>query len=222
MMRKLLTATAALAAVLVFAPAANAGTPATVYVNGTNGAHAANFSAKGQVTVDLDGLSLYCADITGTGSVDEGALTSPFYNDVWMRVSSSSFTDCDGPGGVPMDLTQGASGACDLQVTDRTTTSVTAALTDIKDVKLTVPAGCLQAQDIFGGFLCQLDIVGTVNGTFDENVKPGGFQELAVGGSGLTTASVSGCFGQVSNGTAVTFSLIFNVHVNDGPVNQKP
>lgn len=214
MIRRLLTVTAALAAALSFAPAANATIPSALEVGGVaSGSHAVTLASTGSFDVSSSLLSFGCSSATGYGAVYAGSpVPGP-----WMDITTTSFSGCVlalGPG-VPLDIVQ----TCNLTVDLRSTATATNAVTDTAvDSTLTIPAGCLYIEDtVTGGFLCNFDVAGTVDAAYDEVSQ---VLDL-LGGGTLEVQNMSGCFGLAANNDPATITASLAVTSPDGDLNFK-
>ena len=75
---------------------------------------------------------------------------------------------------------------------------------------------CVKLSMLFGA--CTAYVSGTVNATFDETVKAGGWQDLILNGSGTLVGASSGCTGLLS-GTFTLNNIDFNVKPASGSIN---
>jgi len=71
--------------------------------------------------------------------------------------------------------------------------------------------GCLRFQSTANG--CTFDVGGNVATSFDETPDGNGDQGLSFSGSGLVVKNPYGCLGTPSNGSAVTLTATFRVHI---------
>ena len=75
---------------------------------------------------------------------------------------------------------------------------------------------CVKVTALFGA--CTAFVSGTVNATFNETVKTGGWQDLILNGSGTLVGASSGCTGLLS-GTFTLVGIDFNVKPASGSIN---
>lgn len=210
MLRKLLTTmAAAILTVLAFAPTAQAAVTTIAVGSSTTGNHTVTLANKGSISVTMGSITAGCTSASGSGYVKAG---SPPASSSYLVITSTTFTGCTGPLGIPVTLSQ----VCDLVVSYDGSPTVAAALTDVVDGTLAVN-NCLQVT----GTGCSMTVGNSVDADFNETVKATSpsKQDLVISGTGLTAQNVSGCFGLVSNGASISFNLTFNVTSANGSVN---
>lgn len=180
-------------ALISIGSAAYAGPPWTVSVGGSSSGSAATFTAS---TLEIDPaagdqpdieFSVPAADLTCDTGTADGTITPGATASTAGEISSTVFTDCLGPFGIALDVTQTC--AWDLNIVGNNVSGVTPGEIDGVCAHVENPGG-----------LCEFDVTGAVPGAFDESN-----QQLAVSGGGLTVSNVSGCFGAIGNGNAATF-----------------
>ncbi|GGF37437.1 hypothetical protein GCM10011519_08720 [Marmoricola endophyticus] len=197
-MRKLPTALATLGAagVLAFSGPAFAAGSYTVTAGGQSTGTTAFTGTAGSISFTTPGADLSCGGGTAGGTLNLGTSDGTGIADI----SSASFSDCVGPLGIPLDVTQtgdwtlnatGTPGA----VTDGSITGVSAHVSN--------PDG-----------QCDFDVTGAVDGNFDS-----ANQQLNVtSGNVLTLSNVNGCFGILNDGDTADFSATYDVVADAGAI----
>lgn len=205
MLRTLITTTAAVAAILASAPAANAG-PLEVGSN-PPGNYPITATSVG-ASMSFPGTTISCTFAAATGVVHAAASVPAPY----LELTSSAFLGCTPS---PLKINQ----VCDLEISLDAGNTFTNSLTDTVDSL--VSSDCIRIGDDYGGILCSFDIYGTTpnfSASFDE-----GSQQLSINVSGIYTSSVSGCFGWISNGDPMSYNMTFAINTgSSGPINFKP
>ncbi|MCL2542288.1 MAG: hypothetical protein FWE71_07510 [Nocardioidaceae bacterium] len=220
MFKKTMLVGAAASAMVLCAPAmAQAAPPYTVSVGGSSATadHSFTASSVGAITftVPLDTMTCTSADASGkvhSGTGMSGAYTppSPPWNNP-ATISGSTWTGCSEQFGTPLQVTQ--NGDWQLEVDDP---SVTSAQTDVVQGDIThIDA---HVQDMIGGAVCDFEVTGSANASFDEAKQQLDVNETG-DGSLIVSAVTQNCLGFVSVGDVATFKGTYNISVPDGAVN---
>ncbi|MHA3704048.1 hypothetical protein ACXR2U_17910 [Jatrophihabitans sp. YIM 134969] len=145
------------------------------------------------------GLELGCTKGTAAGAANLGASVA---GAGLASISSTTWTSCAGPGGIPLTPTQ--NGTWNLNAKGKTNSSgVTKG--SISNVNATV-----------SGPGCTFTVSGAVDGSYTNST--GALKVATVAGTGnvLKVSAVTGCFSQINNGDIVIFKATYKVTTSSG------
>ena len=183
-MRKIPVLAAAAAALAIIAA------PSMAFATSGGPTYTANAS---NVAFSVNGQNMTCSNTTVTGNVYTGVNPA-------ADIASSSWGGCS-YSGQSVTVTQGGTWnlVADSGYTSGTDAAVAGHISNISAHVSTL------------GGICQFDVTGTAQGTFDESGQVLHVNETASHG-GLTVSGVSiGCFGLISNKQKASFSADFAV-----------
>lgn len=204
----------------------------------TTGSHAWTATAK-KVPLPNHGINFVvwhgsnpvqmgCDNATATGTINAGGSSSglnvgSITGTTW---GNSPTAACEGPGGIPMDVTQVGTWSLNVDLNPKPTHP-------IADNNLTGWVGNVEAhvESKIPG-LCEFDVIGTADAIFKEKVlKDAGppavyAQELEIDETtatgNLTVVNVDGCFGEIEDGDPADFTGKYNITSPDGLINFRP
>ena len=208
-LRRILAVTSAAALVTIAGPAWAAG-PYTITAGTTSGGDvaytAATTGASPQIHFNTPNVEMTCASGTAAGLLHTGS--SPDGVNI-ASIDSTTWTDCLGPLGLAMTVTQtGDPVPWQLNVTGTPTGGVTVGTIDQVSAHV---AATVNPDD------CRFDVTGSVDGNFNESG-----QALTIttptAGAQLDVTNVVGCFGLVSDPDTATFEGVYAISNPAGPI----
>ncbi|QWF24133.1 hypothetical protein KM427_10825 [Nocardioides sp. LMS-CY] len=220
--RKLLVATAAIVAAgaMALAPAAQAVTPSNVDVGGdsSNSPHAVTGAPHASASLTLQTLlgnvNLSCSSGSASGTVNGGSFATAPPNPVFDFSALTLNCDSFVPGTTITFQLAGCHAVTDLN-------SVTSGVsTGVIRFRGSGGVACLKGTISNG---CIFWVGGDVAASFDNAVKPDGYQHFTLNGTGATIfsspAAPSGCSGLVSTGNSLVFNnVILDLTASDGTI----
>ncbi len=211
---RLFAVVAASAVAAMIAAPAQAAVSSVVLQNGppyASGNYPVTVVDKGPGTVSATylGSTYPCASANGSGQVHTNIAGVP---SPYLTLTAANINNCAGPAGTTINVVLKA--GCSLKVrVDPTTQASAAGLTDTAitgKVNANDASGnpCLRAN---GGALCQMDVGGETDATYNEVT-----QQLTISGSGFSVSNATGICAFV-NGASISLNVAFDITPGSNP-----